>query len=242
MLTIRPTPNLAGMSISGDYHDLLNLYDALLEIVGEEAKPGHEYEMPVMQIHAICFELREAWQGNRCVEFVENGFDINTQHNLKTIGPQRNVYFSTRIFLPQMLFAAMALCDFVEMASREQKIPALNRDIQTIQLFQAEIATTLQDQLDAASAKLLAQLIYGSVPRYRSFCTQYVDMLTEKYLKQTTEKRRLQILTIARRLNELGTDYQRLVAELAETAAELECSIADLETVSEPPTLADREW
>jgi len=242
MLTIRPTPNLAGMAISGDYHDLLNLYDALLEVAGEEAKPGHEYEMTVMQIHAICFELREAWQGSRGVEFVENGFDASAQQNLKTIGPQRNVYFSTRIFLPQMLFAAMALCDFVEMASRQQKIPALNRDIQTVQLFQAEIATTLKEQLDEAGARVLGQLIYGSVPRYRNFCTQYVDMLTEKYLMQTPEKRRLQIMTIARRLNELGPDYQRLVAELADTAAELDCSIADLETISEPPILAEREW
>ncbi len=239
---IRATPNLAGISIRGDILDLQGLYDALSEILGEDTEPGSEYEMPALHILAICYELRQAWQGCRTVEFVENGMDANARQNLRTLGPPSNVYFQTRILLPQVLFAVMALYDFIEIHSRSLKIPALNREIQQVQLFQSEVVSALQEILEPAGAKLLARLVYGTVPRYRSFCTQYVDLLTEKYLKQTPEKRLQQIIPLARRLNELGSDYQRLLSDLAETAAELNCQIADLETINDPPVIADQEW
>jgi hypothetical protein len=40
MLTLRNTPNLAGIEICGDYKDLDTLYMALLTIVGDEGEYG----------------------------------------------------------------------------------------------------------------------------------------------------------------------------------------------------------
>lgn len=242
MLIIKPTPKLAGISISGDYEDFDRLYDALIEILGDEQEYGDDYEIPALYVLAACYELRQAVMGNRGIEFVASRLDADMQQNLKTIGPQHNVYYKTRIHLPEILFDIMALSDFVEIYSRKVKIPALNRDIQMVQLFQAEVTSALQSLLDLPAANRLAHLIYGVVPRFRGYCTQYVDQLTEKYLRQTPEKRRQQIIPLARKFNEKGLDYQRLMLELTEAASDLNCSIADLESINELPELTDQEW
>ena len=242
MLMIKPTPNLAGLSISGDSEDLQRLYDALLEIIGDEQEPGDPYEMPALYILAACYELRKALSGNRSVEFVPSRLDSDARHSLKTLGPQHNVYFMTRIHLPEILFDVMVLCDFVEIYSRRLKPAALNRDIQMVQLFQAEVTAALQSLLDPAAAVRLSRLIYGSVQRYRGYCTQYVDHLTARYLHLQPDKRRQQIMPLARKFNEKGPDYLRLEADLLETAAELGCLLADLESIDELPELADTEW
>lgn len=242
MLTIKPTPNLAGLAISGDSEDLQRLYDAFLEIIGDEQEPGDPYEMPALYILAACYELRQALMGNRSVEFIDNRLDSNARQTLKTLGPQHNVYFKTRILLPELLFDVMALGDFVENYSRRVKPAALNRDIQMVQLFQAEVTAALQSLLDPPAAVRLARLIFGRVHRYRGFHTQYVDHLTAKFLRLAPEKRRTQIVPLARKLNEKGPDYLRLESELLMTAAQLGCPVVDLESVDELPDLADAEW
>jgi hypothetical protein len=242
MLTVKPTPHLAGLFISGDFEDLQRLYDALLEILGDDQEPGNAYEMPALSILSVCYELRQAILGSRAVEFVPNRLDAETQQSLKTLGPQRNVYFKTKIGLPEILFDVMALNDFLEIYSRKVKYPSLNRDIQMVQLFQAEVTSCLQELLDASAATRLARLIYGVVPRYKGYCTQYVDQLSARHLHLAPDKRLLQILPIARKLNEKGPDYRRLENDLLETAAELGCPVADLESIHEQPVLPDQDW
>ncbi len=242
MLIIKVTPKTAGLSICGDFEDFQRLYDALIEILGDEQAPGDEYEMPAVNILAVCYELRQAIMGNRAVEFVANRLDAEAQQNLKVLGPQRNVYYKTRIHLPEILFDIMALNDFIEIYSRKIKIPALNRDIQMIQLFQAEVTAALQTLMDAPAGARLAQLIYGVFPRFAGYCTQYVEQMTEKHLGMSPEKRRQNILPLARKFNEKGLDYNRLVVDLQETAAELQCPIYDLESIIDIPELSDQEW
>jgi hypothetical protein len=242
MLTIRPTPRLAGLSISGDLQDLQALYEALSDIIGDESLEGGEYEMPALNILAICYELRQAWQGNRQVEFIENGLSDDMRQNLKVLAPARNVYFKTRIHLPEILFDIMTLNDFIEMGNRRTKLPDLDPVIQRVRCFQADVTAVLTELLDPAAGARLTRLIYGSVPRYRSFYTHYVDELTAKYLKQTPEKRQQQIIPLARRLDALGDDYRRLESDLVDTAAELNCQVSDLEPVTELPVLEDGEW
>jgi hypothetical protein len=242
MLTIAPTPHNAGVEISGDREDLNRLYDALAEIVDDESESGSEYEMPALNILAVNYELRHAWQGSRSIAFIANGLSPAAQQNLKKLGPQHNVYFVTRITVPEILFAIMALNDFVEIYSRKVKIPALNRDIQMVQLFQAEVTAALQSLLGPAAADRLARLVYGTVPRFCKYMTHYVEMLTGRYLRLAPEKRVQQILPLARRISERGADYQRFVRELEETAGELKCSPIDLEPENLPPELNEADW
>lgn len=242
MLTIRPTPLLAGLAISGDFDDLQRLYDALLEVTGDSQEPGDDYELPALAVLAVCHELRQAMQGSRGVEFVDNNLDDSVRQSLKILGPSRNIYYRTRIHLPAIIFVVMVLGDFIDIYSRSIKYPTFNRDIQEVQLFQAECAAALQSVIDPVSAGRLLPILYGTVPRFRSYLAQYVDQLTLRYLRLPPEKRRQQILTLARRINEKGADYLRFEADLLDTAAELHCSVADLESIDELPELTDPEW
>ncbi len=242
MLTVRMTPNLAGVTISGDYDDLQRLYDALTEIIGDESEPGRPYEMPALSILAICYELRHAWQGNRAVNFVANGLNEAVSQNLKTLGPRQNVYFTARIPLPEILFDVMALYDFIELYDGKPDIPALDRDIQMVQLFQAEVMTAVCSVLEDAPAGRLLRLVYGQVPRFRQYYTHYVEMLNNRYLRLNREKRLQQIVPTARRISERGADYEHFAADLLATAAELDCPVSELEPVSPPLELSDSEW
>ena len=242
MLIIKPTPNLAGLSLSGDYEDLQRLYDALIEIIGDEQEPGDDYELPALSILAVCYELRQAIMGNRAVEFMANRLDSIAKQALRTLGPQHNVYFMTRIFMPEIIFDIMALSDFIEMYSRKSKFPVFNREIQMVQLFQAEVITALLTVIDPSAAIRLTRLVYGVVPRYKGYLTQYIDELTEKYLRQSPEKRRQQILPLARKFNEKGPDYRKMEMDLLEVAEEMQCPVSDLESIIDLPELTDQEW
>ena len=242
MLTVTPTPRRVGVLISGDLEDLHRLDDAIANVLGDEVSRGSEYEMPALQILAISYELRQAWLGQRQAAYVSNGMSLTVQQALKKIGPAHNVYYQFRIAIPEILFDIMALGDFIEMRSRKIKIWALDRDILTVQLFQAEVTAALQSLLYPAAASRLAELIYGTVPRFRSYYTHYIDMQNGRFMQLTPEKRVQQILPLARRISERGPDYLRFARNLEESAEELDCLPEDLETVSGAPALSAEEW
>jgi hypothetical protein len=242
LLTIRLTAALAGIEVSGDLLDLQALHDALSALAGDEQTGDPDYEMSTRHFLTICQELNEAWQGRRQVVFAANGVHPAMLQSLKILAPQRNVYFAIRIRMPDALFAVMALNDFLEIYGRSCDIPDLDPRMQQVRTFQTQVTCAMQSALDPSAAGRLARLIYGRVPRYRAFCTQYLAALNQKYLSQDKEKRRQQIVPLARRLDLLADDYQSLVAELSAAAADLRCPVADLEPVIEPPALEDEEW
>jgi hypothetical protein len=242
MIKLALTPKLAGISIAGDAADLSRLAEALLDVVSDEAEPGSDYEMPALAILALYDELRKAVQGERQLVFADNGLTGEMRQRFKILAPQRNVYFQTRLRLPELLFDIMALNDFIERAGYKRKVADLDPPVQLARWFQAEVTATLQGQMDAAAAGRLASLIYGTVPRYKGFCTQYVDNLCCQYMAHAPERRKQQILPLARRLDELGADYQRMLVDLRETAAELACAVSELEPVNELPALGDQDW
>ncbi len=242
MLTIRLTAALAGIEVSGDLLDLQALQEALIAIACDEQSGDPDYEMSARHFLTLCQELSEAWQGRRQVVFAANGVHPAMLQNLKILAPQRNIYFAVRIRLPDALFAVMALNDFLEIYGRSCDIPDLDPRMMQARTFQALVTCAMQSALDPSAAGRLAHLIYGRVPRYRAFCTQYLAVLNQKYLSQDKEKRRQQIVPLARRLDLLADDYQGMVAELGAAAADLRCPVADLEPVIEPPDLADAEW
>jgi hypothetical protein len=242
VLTIEPTPKLAGLAIAGDARDLAGLADALEEVLGDEAEAAAGYEMPALMILDLQDQLRRALGGLAQVEFADNGLTDAMRQHFKILAPPRNVYYRTAVFLPVLLFDVMALGDFLETASRRYKIPDLQPSIQLVRWFQAETTAALRALLDENAGRRLTALIYGTVPRYRDFYTQYVDYLTSQYLLQAPEGRRQQIVPLARHLAEPGADYRQLVNDLEATAAELHCAISDLESVQERPVLSDQDW
>lgn len=74
MIKVRNTPQLAGITILGDYEDLKALYNAISNYTKlyldhqDNVNAGHCYE----SILGLCYDLRHAWQGDRGYEALEN--------------------------------------------------------------------------------------------------------------------------------------------------------------------------
>ena len=132
MITITSTPNHAGVTIAGDFHDFDSLYDALHEVLGDEEEiPG--YEDARLRVFALCYALRPANMGHRGVAFVTNGLDDETKRWLGIVAPDKNVQLSTNILWPELLFYVLALNDFVKLRadklSKNQYKPFLHKNV-----------------------------------------------------------------------------------------------------------------
>ena len=88
MLTIKTTPNLYGISLQGDYQDLIALYDSIgryLDFYQENNDyfPYHQYEY----LLSLNYDIRHAYMGCRETVVMEGG-------------PGRNRYYSVNILYP----------------------------------------------------------------------------------------------------------------------------------------------
>jgi len=149
MLTLRNTPNLRGIEISGDYLDLDTLYMSLLTIVGDEGEYGN-YEGARLRILGVQYDIRHAFQGDREFEFVRNGMDVDRMKLLEMITPEKNLYFKCQVYYPEALFVTLALNDFIRLYAKKQvksaPFPLLDKKnlwdahIATARLFQSLVA------------------------------------------------------------------------------------------------------
>ena len=118
MLKVETTPNNAGVTISGDFFDFDQLYEALHEIVGDEDEyPAHGGAR--LRILGICYDLRHAKMGHRDFTFVFNGLTDEVRQWHGIVAPDRNVYLSIQVLWPELLFCTMALNDFAELRARK---------------------------------------------------------------------------------------------------------------------------
>ena len=71
MLSIKPSKNLTGISIQGDYLDLSELVDSIYRIVG----PGEDdiyYGNVYMRLLGACYDIRHAYMADRDIVWVDN--------------------------------------------------------------------------------------------------------------------------------------------------------------------------
>ncbi len=72
MITITNTPNLTGVTISGDFNDLYNLVEAFHEItINEYSEKHHRYIEISTRVLGLCYDIRHAYQGDREIELME---------------------------------------------------------------------------------------------------------------------------------------------------------------------------
>ncbi|MDO5134281.1 MAG: hypothetical protein Q4D81_15080 [Eubacteriales bacterium] len=127
MIQIKNTPQLAGITIKGDYQDLQELHRAISDYSSfyfqhqENVNAGHCHEC----ILGLCYDLRHAFQGDRNFEGMENNADriagmigIITKPRkgeMELIEAARsafgngNLYFSVDVLYPWALYYAQTL-------------------------------------------------------------------------------------------------------------------------------------
>ncbi|GMA64172.1 hypothetical protein NZD89_02315 [Alicyclobacillus fastidiosus] len=238
MLTITNTPNLTGLSISGDYIDLDTLYMALFMIVGDEGEYG-DYEGARLRVLGVMYDIRHAFQGEREFEFVRNGMDEDRMKLLEMITPEKNLYYKCQVYYPEALFVTMAINDFIRLYAKKQAksapFPLVDKKnlwdahIATARLFQSLIANCLKEIVTEASFKRIMNLLNKDYTWTDGYTTQYLDLLNIRYLNfEDKEERAKALSTIVKRMVEKGKEYQEIERDVREMAIANNCSTEDI--------------
>lgn len=238
MLTLRNTPNLAGIAISGDTHDLEFLYQGLHQVVGDEEE-FLPYDSVRLRVLGVCYDIRHAFQGDRELEYVKTGMSRDRMRWLGRIAPEQNLYYQVPVLYPELLFVTMALNDFVRLYSqklaRSQPFPLLDKRVlwdpavAAVRLLQSQVAGCLRDAVSPASYGRIMNLMHHHSPWMAHYCHQYLDIVNLRYLDLADgQQRKKALLTTVKRLVEKGPEYQGLVASIHDFARVNGCLVDDV--------------
>jgi hypothetical protein len=217
MLTIQPTEMLTGFRISGDYWDIDSLLAAIYEVTGDENR-YFDFQGARNRILHVCLELRKATKGEHNIEFVTNGVHKGLEKEKKILAPKKNVYFSVEILIPELIFTAIALNDFIRL-HQEMIDPSMwNIHVATVRNFQATMAAALEELLEEEHYTVFLQMLHAKQPFYFRYAAQYVDVLNIEYLHLSFEERKSHISAYALRLLMEDDSYISLKEQLMTTA------------------------
>ncbi|MGO4886148.1 DUF6904 family protein [Anaerobacillus sp. MEB173] len=249
MIQVKNTPNLAGVTISGDFYDLEILYDSLHTIVGEEWE-WKGYESARLRVLGVCYDIRHALMGHRDVEFVENGLDQDKMRFLSIAANDKNVYLACNVLWPEILFVTMALNDFVRLYAKKQAKNNYNSytdyrtvwdtSISAVRIFQAAIASCIKETLPETSVNRVLKLMNHDYTWSDDYATQYIDELNCKFIEMNREKREKNISVTAKRIAEKGREYQAIENAVLEAARKYNCHMTELRSTVEYPEYI--EW
>ena len=213
MLTIQTTEQLTGVMISGDYWDLIGLIDAISEVVGDE-KRYFDFQASRNRILLFLIELRKAKSAEKNIDFVANGLNKGIKHERNVVAPEKNVYYSVEILLPEIIFTAIALNDFVHLHQETIDDSDWNIEIATIRYFQSLIANVLEQFMNKEQYMMFLVLLHTKRPAFFRYATQYVDVLNLEYLKLSVEERKEALPSFAVRYLTEDEHYNVLKEEL----------------------------
>ena len=227
MLTIQPTEMLAGFRISGDYWDIDSLLAAIYEVTGDENR-YFDFQGARNRILRVCLDLRRATKGERNIEFVANGIHKGLEKEKEILAPRKNVYFSVEILMPELIFTAIALNDFIRLHQKMIDPSMWNIHVATIRKFQATVAAALEELLEEEHYHTFLQMLHAKQPFYFRYATQYVDVLNLEYLHLPFEERKSTLSAYALRLLMEDDRYMALKEQLMTTASRTKHSVHEL--------------
>ncbi len=238
MIKITNTPNLTGVTISGDCNDLFKLVEAFHEItVDEYSEKYHRYVAISTRVLGLCYDIRHAGQGDRGVELVDNNMTEDKMKWHSIIAPKNNIYYSCNYLYPEMFFVMLALNELVELRIKDltktkfiyqeamDKKVIWDETIAVVRLFQAEFVKCVRGTLADASFARWLNVMNGSYIGIAGIVGQYIDLLNIKYINMTKEKRLKNLSPIAKRIAEFScdNDHEEIKQVVTEAAKEHRC-------------------
>lgn len=256
MITIRNTPNLTGVIISGDFNDFYNLVEAFHEItINEYSEKHYQYVDISTRVLGLCYDIRHAYQGDREIELVDNNMTEDKMKWHSIIAPKSNVYYSCNYLYPEMFFVMLALNELVELRIKDlaktnyiykeamDKKVIWDETIATIRSFQAAFAKCVKDTFTSATFSRWLNVMNSDYINIEDIAGQYVDLLNIKYINMTKEKRMKNLSSIAKRIAEFrhDSDHEEIKEVVMEAAREYgyEPGVIRLEGIEYPK---DFEW
>ena len=109
MITGKPTENLNGILLEGDYDDFYDLVDSIHRMTGLEEYYEDPYWSVKNRLLGLCFDIRHAYQGDRTVKLVDNGAGEELMKLHSMIMPSQNVHFAVEVMFPEAVFVALSV-------------------------------------------------------------------------------------------------------------------------------------
>ena len=234
MIAIRPTENLTGVTISGDYWDIDELLIAIHEVCGDENR-YYDFLGSRNRILNVCLKLRNAIRAEHNIEFVPNGIHKSVKHNKRILAPEKNVYFSVEILLPEAIFMAIALNDFIHLHQELIDSSEWNIHIATIRHFQGELCEMLKDLITSEHYNAFIQMLHTKQPAYFRYATQYVDILNLEYISLSKEERTEVLAGFILHLLLEDENYHALYEQLMAVASKTKLPLHNIEIETKYP-------
>lgn len=251
MIFAKNTPNNTGIAIYGDFMDFENLYEALHNVVGDEDELIGYYSARI-RVLGVCYDIRHALMGDREYEFMDNGLDEEKKKRMEILAPDKNMYLKIYVLWPEMLFVMIALNNFLELYAKKmaktkyssnlyaEAKASWDNTIAQVRILQAAVAECLKQTISEAAYARLLNVMNGRYVFTDRYITQYIDVLNDKFISMTSEKRLKNISTFAKRIAEPDREYRELEINLKEEAKKRNCDVNDLRLAIDFPE--EIEW
>lgn len=218
MLTIQPTQQLTGLSVSGDYWDFDDIIKAIHIVVGGE-NHYFNYEGARKRLLHVCTKFKQAIKGEHQIEYIANGISRDALKKMQAIVPERNIYYRVNLLLPELVFAALALNDFIMLYKETIDDSEWSIVTTSIRKFQSLIADAIEPFMTEDHYLLFLTTLHTKSPLFHQYATQYVDILNLEYLALSKEERAEHLTSFALRLLAEDEAYQILMQQLLDVTS-----------------------
>ncbi|MFJ7828072.1 DUF6904 family protein [Psychrobacillus sp. NPDC096623] len=239
MLALKNTENLTGALISGDYWDLDELCTALHRLTGNESR-YLDWQGARMRLLRIIHDLRMAYQGTKNVESVGNGLKKDTMKNHDFIASQHNIYYSTEILWPDLIFALVAINDFIHLHKKYEHATDLDIHIVNVRKFQSLIAEGMKENMSEETYTSVIHYVLTSKAYVEEYAVQYIDLLNLSYIEMSRDQRIKTFDSIAHKIVIQSKDYNNFKSKILTELNKTKSTIHDFQMNIEYPE--DIEW
>lgn len=250
MITGKPTENLNGILLEGEYSDFHDLVDSIYRITGLEEDYNDPYWSVKNRLLGLCYDIRHAYQGDRTVKLADNGTfeELKEWHSMDM--PSQNVHYAVEVLFPEAVFVALSVPEIYFYSVRyygksardvneRRSGPEITPNKYADYIRDQALLDTLRSVILAALAEVigdeeLENLIHLKELRqtyeglFANYAAQYVDKCNLEYLKTPRDKKSAKLRNITRRLINKPSGYNSMLVELLYSAELYGCSFHEL--------------
>ncbi|MDC7292051.1 MULTISPECIES: DUF6904 family protein [unclassified Butyrivibrio] len=247
MIYAKPTENLTGVCVEGEFQDFYELVDSIYSMTGPEDSYDDPYWGVKNRLLGVCYDIRHAYQGDREILFADNNVTPELQKWHGKVLPKENVHYSVNILFPEAVFVALSVEEMFafcrenyeiykndELFQRNIGLHDYIKDQALIKLFSGAVLKALGDVIGPEGFKSIYKEIerakspYNFEHTYFDYITYYVDKCNLEYLKTDPAKRPDKIRNIAKRFVKPPESYFKLKRDFEYSAKIEHCSIYEL--------------
>ena len=241
MIKMTNTPNLSGVKITGNFNDLYELVEAFYQIAIDEFSDKHkEYINISMRLLGLSYEVRHAYQGDREIEFVDNGMHKEAMKMQGHITPETNVEYACHYLYPEMFFCMLVINELILLRIKDitkskylynepfhQKV-IWDKTITTLRAFQSAFSECVRETLTEQSFRIWIKEINTQHTMIRDILMQYMDIINVEYLALEKESRLKSFNKVTKRITRFYTneDYIGLRNGIYAYAEKNNCDIS----------------